>query len=252
MSFRNSFQLNLVLICAIVTGMGLTCPVAAMQPGTWTAAPDLPENRSAMATAVIDGSVYLLGGSLGSSPTATVFAYDPISTTISEKQEMSVPRSRAAAAVVDGKIYLIGGADELDALATVEVYDPASDTWETLADMPEARWSPAAVVNDGKIYVIGGGTSHPRDEFRQVYATLQVYDPSTNTWDTAADMPTARCALGAFVYDGLIYAVGGSVYWWTFTGAVEIYDPVTDTWSTGAAIPVPRESFATVQTGGYV
>jgi hypothetical protein len=43
-------------------------------------------------------------------------------------------------------------------------------------------------------------------------ATVEEYDPATNTWTTKAPMPTARESLGlAAASNGKIYAVGGAV-----------------------------------------
>ncbi len=62
-------------------------------------------------------------------------------------------------------------------------------------------------------------------------ATVEVYDPSTNSWTTAAPMPTARVDLAAVSVNGKIYALFGS----DSTGlqsTVEVYDPSANSWST--------------------
>jgi hypothetical protein len=69
--------------------------------------------------------------------------------------------------------------------------------------MPHPRLhSAAAIVND-KIYIMGGLTSEGR------ISTIDVYDPTLDTWDTVASLPTARELLGAGVVANTIYAVGG-------------------------------------------
>ena len=40
-------------------------------------------------------------------------------------------------------------------------------------------------------------------------ATMEKYDPLTNTWELCAPMRTSRSYLAAAVFDGRIYAVGG-------------------------------------------
>ena len=69
--------------------------------------------------------------------------------------------------------------------------------------MPTARESLAAAAVNGKIYAIGGGNSFG------VLSTVEVYDPASNTWSTAASMRTARTELAAADANGLIYAIGG-------------------------------------------
>jgi hypothetical protein len=40
-------------------------------------------------------------------------------------------------------------------------------------------------------------------------ATLEAYDPSTDTWTTRAAMLTARSSIGASAVGGLLYVIGG-------------------------------------------
>jgi N-acetylneuraminic acid mutarotase len=93
----------------------------------------------------------------------------------------------------------------------VEVYDPATDTWTQASDMPGARNHHTASVVDGKMYIFGGcsGQSEPRRAF--MLPVVDVYDPATDTWTTAADFPTPRWDLTAAVVDGKIYTIGGRV-----------------------------------------
>ncbi|MDO9098650.1 MAG: MopE-related protein, partial [Candidatus Methanoperedens sp.] len=65
------------------------------------------------------------------------------------------------------------------------------------------RQYPAAAVVNNKIYVIGGWISSG------AVATVEVYDPATNTWTNESSMPTARYLLAAEVVNNRIYAIGG-------------------------------------------
>ena len=55
-----------------------------------------------------------------------------------------------------------------------------------------------------QLYVVGGydGTG--------ASATLDVYDPATNTWVTKASMPTARRGAAGATYGGKLYVIGGA------------------------------------------
>jgi len=83
---------------------------------------------------------------------------------------------------------------------------------------------------DGKIYVIGGTD---RDRVN-VLSSVLVYDPTTDQWATATDMPTARANLTTVELDGELYAIGGAGSIIASTTdvlpTVEKYSPVTDTW----------------------
>jgi kelch-like protein 17 (actinfilin)/kelch-like protein 20 len=82
----------------------------------------------------------------------------------------------------------------------------------------------------------------------QVLDTVEVYDPATDTWNTAAPMPTARCCLAAVpAPDGRIYAVGGAMMHnnvFRPLDTVEAYNPATNAWSAVAPLPAPRMGLA--------
>ena len=40
-------------------------------------------------------------------------------------------------------------------------------------------------------------------------SSVEIYDPSTNSWETGPDLPQAVCAMGVVKYYGTIYIIGG-------------------------------------------
>ncbi|OGA03760.1 MAG: hypothetical protein A3H35_13370 [Betaproteobacteria bacterium RIFCSPLOWO2_02_FULL_62_17] len=119
-------------------------------------------------------------------------------------------------------------------------------SWTTKTAMPTARWGAASGVVSGKLYVAGGwnGTSS--------LATLEVYDPATDTWTTKAPMPTARNGAGAAVINGKLYVVGGDIAQSQKLTTLEVYDPATDAWTTKAAMPTARSGPAVVSINGLL
>jgi N-acetylneuraminic acid mutarotase len=123
-------------------------------------------------------------------------------------------------------------------------------TWAVKAPMGIARgWLGAAAVN-GKVYVIGGnsdsfgfqpakngGTPTLDARFQSALEThVEVYDPSSNTWSSAASKPTGVASTGVAVINGKIYVPGG------LNGSgnsrvVEVYNPATNSWSSVAPLP---------------
>ncbi len=92
------------------------------------------------------------------------------------------------------------------------------------------------------MYVVGG-----LDNVNGIIlATVEAYDPATNTWTTRRSMPTPRFALSVGVVNGILYAVGGRTAFApsTAVATVEAYDPATDTWTTSAPMPTPRSYLA--------
>jgi N-acetylneuraminic acid mutarotase len=101
--------------------------------------------------------------------------------------------------------------------------------------MPTGRVFLASSAVEGKIYVIGGMTVYrgPR------LATVEEYDPATDTWTQKADIPAPRAGMATSVVNRRIYAVGGSGNG-GYIATVWEYDPATDTWTTKADMPTKR------------
>jgi hypothetical protein len=104
----------------------------------------------------------------------------------------------------------------------------------------------AALGPGGLIYVIGGYSTATNPAV-QLNST-DVYDPVTNTWSTAAPMPTPRDSLGVVAgSDAKFYAIGGEKAG-AGVGGVEAYDPLSDTWQTMAPMLTPRFLFGSARS----
>ena len=182
------------------------------------------------------------------------------------KADMPTARTGFATSVVNGKVFVIGGNRRLKrgefgdlSVSSVEMYNPKTDTWERKSDMPTARSGVSVSVVDGKIYAIGGtktktiqvprGFSSESEEL----ATVEMYDPVTDTWTQKADMSTPKKTMTCVV-NGKIYAVGG----WLTTNekphleTVEVYDPGTDTWAKAQSMDCARCSAAISVVNGEI
>lgn len=133
---------------------------------------------------------------------------------------------------------------------------PATDaptegaTWTTLRKLPNPRQENAVVALGGKVYVLGGF-----DDGRRIVATVERYDPSSDTWEAVAPLPETLHHLNAAVVDGKIYVVG-ALRGGTFTaaGVTYVYDPVGNAWTPGTAMPTGTErgSSMTAAIGGKI
>jgi N-acetylneuraminic acid mutarotase len=242
------------------TSAGPRTTLYAYNPTTnvWTTGPNLPgpavENP---AVVELNGKLYVFGGSTkpfsGAVTNAAVF--DPATSTWQTLAPMPTARGGATAEVIDGKIYIAGGLDGSGAsLASVQVYDPATNTWSTAAPMLTRRDNPGSAVLGGKLYVFGGrtrnadGTASPSR-----LATVEMYDPATNTWTARASMPTARRAMVVGTINGRAQVIGGER---GPNNAVfpqnEEYDPTTDTWRTLEPMLTARHGAAGGTINGVV
>ncbi len=161
-------------------------------------------------------------------PTSDCFAvaYDPSTDTWTDGAPLHWPGtfdSFAVAAGGDGRIYVVGGAFNGCFPPTcspsipqpsnrVFAYDTVSNTWSEVAFMPTPRWGLAATTGpDGKIYAVGGTTRDAPHLPTRVVDTVEVYDPTTDTWARVGCLPTLRTDLAAATGpDGRIYVIGGA------------------------------------------
>jgi N-acetylneuraminic acid mutarotase len=227
--------------------------------GSWNTQADIPTVGDSLAPCVIDGRLYVMGGEFKDDGVPgfngnKAQMYDPATDTWSTIADMPTARIDATASVVNGKCYVIGGSREEEhqdvALATVEEYDPATDSWRARAPLSEVRSVAGSAAVDGKIYVFGG--LQVLDIDAPVLATVEIYDPATDSWATRVNMPTPRAALGVAAVNGFIYTVGGLNYALGLLGSdiVERYDPAQDSWSTSTSMPTPRLGLALSEADG--
>jgi N-acetylneuraminic acid mutarotase len=97
-------------------------------------------------------------------------------------------------------------------------------TWQLGAAMPVARQELASGALDGKVYVLGG-----YDGDGNSTATVQVYDPITDTWTSAQSLPDAVNHNSAAVAGGKLYSFGAG------GGEVFVYNPISNSWSAVAS-----------------
>jgi len=154
-----------------------------------------------------------------------------------------------AAGASDGVYFYHAGGysfSQANTLSVLNRYDPVTNTWTTLAPMPTSAMMASAVYYPlgNKIYVFGG-IDH---DSLLVYNVTRIYDITSNTWSTGANMPDVRCymASGYNNANGKIYLVSGYN-----TGDVTSaqsntweYDPVTDTFTERAPFPHPAGGMA--------
>ena len=225
----------------------------------WTLLRPLPEARHHIALSAANGKLYGIGGFTGGFPDwqaqTTTFVYEPASNRWTRGVDLPVARAEGVSAVVDSQIYVIGGrvratpdarqfTDHIDTVRN-DVFDPASAKWLSRADAPTARNSAASAVIDGKIYVVGGRefSKNADDSARQVnVATLEVYEPKLDRWQTLAPMPQAQGGLAATALHNKLYVFGGEQWVPEQKVFAEnwVYDPATNRWTALPPLPTPR------------
>jgi len=103
-------------------------------------------------------------------------------------------------------------------LSSVEVFNPKTNQWRERTEMSAPKADHTASVIDGKIYVIGGYFKKDR-EFKKL-STIEIYDPATDRWTQASEMPMGKWGHKTEVIDGQFYIFGGGP-----ATSVQVYDP---------------------------
>jgi RNA polymerase sigma factor (sigma-70 family) len=215
----------------------------------WVSKSDMPTARDSLATGVVNGKIYAIGGcGLGGVSIGTVEEYDPPTNKWTKKADIPIPsiKGGVSACSIGGKIYVIGGWDNGADASTLAEYDPENDNWVRKADLliPNRCYSVSAV--NGKVYVIGGFIKGVG-----AHSRVEEYDPANDKWTRKADMPTARGWLSTSTVNGKIYAFGGTT-WVNGMPTVEEYDPIADKWVKRVDMPTGRIVFSTSVVGGRI
>jgi N-acetylneuraminic acid mutarotase len=208
---------------------------ATTTENSWTTMADMPTSRLGPGVAVVNGKIYVIGGTGGGGYINTNEEYNPATNTWATKKPMPTPRASFGIAVYQNKIYCIGGGvDSFEGVIGVnEVYDPLTDTWETKTSMPTAREFLCANVVNGKIYLIGGSKPVNLIDPSYVPNVNEVYNPATDSWTTKTPPPVNVSTYASAVVDNKIFIIGGNAV----GNLTQIYHPETDMWSYGAAVP---------------
>jgi N-acetylneuraminic acid mutarotase len=203
------------------------------------------------AAEVLGGKLYLIGG-LEAGSEGKLQIFNPATNQWSLGTPLPWAGGSVATSVINGKLYAAGGIVGTTTVANHAVYDPAFGTWTGRAAMPVGRNHTAAGTDGTRFFVFGGrdGGNFVTNGFNDV----QIYNPSTNSWQWSGDgvsglvpLPQFRGGMGKAVYDqGEFFvfggetasgpgAVAGNVY-----DRVDVYRPATNTWRLDKKMPHPR------------
>uniref|UniRef100_U3FZE4 Kelch-like ECH-associated protein 1 n=1 Tax=Micrurus fulvius TaxID=8637 RepID=U3FZE4_MICFL len=190
----------------------------------WSPCAPMSVARNRIGVGVIDGMIYAVGGSFGSTHHNSVERYEPERDEWQSVAPMLTRRIGVGVAVLNRLLYAVGGYDGTNRHNTAECYYPERDEWEMIVSMKTIRSGAGVCALNNCIYAMGGydGTNQLN--------SVERYDVEVGTWSFVAPMKHRRSALGVTVYQGKIYVLGG-YDGQTFLDSVECYDSTTDTWT---------------------
>jgi hypothetical protein len=111
--------------------------------------------------------------------------------------------------------------------------------WLMASSMAYSRAYHAAVLlADGRVLVAGGlgASGTTASATTNALKTVELYDPSTNTWTTKAAMGSARIAPTATLLQNGRVLVTGGYSGSTYYATAELYNPATNVWSSAGTM----------------
>jgi N-acetylneuraminic acid mutarotase len=184
----------------------------------WTPIAPLPRPRGAAAAVILNGRLHLIGGaSEPSEERASVGwheVYDPRTDRWSVLKALPGARDHVGCVAHDGVIHVIGGRFNTFEHNTNlhHVYLPEKDSWSERAPIPTARSGHGLVAYRGRLFAMGGEAGRIEQGTpvqAKVFGQMESYDPTSDSWQHHAPMPTPRHAVGAALIGDWIYVAGG-------------------------------------------
>nr|VZI47831.1 unnamed protein product [Spirometra erinaceieuropaei] len=178
------------------------------------------EKREYATYSLVGESIFVVGGHTAQASNSTsVEEFLVAERRWRKRASLAVGRSEHAAAVLteaggEALIGVFGGFRNGGRLSSCEVYEVARDRWFKLPDLRERRDDTAAAClpGDSRIFVFGGFSGSSRlasVEFCHLRADWRERATSSDFWQPAAPMRTARSRLAATHFRGKIIVAGG-------------------------------------------
>lgn len=207
---------------------------------TWTSQTTLPQGGRGelMVAKLPNGQIYVGGGlSNGGSYTyakSEVYWYNPSTNTWTAKSNLPFAWVDGRVGVLsDGKLLICGGRNISGTyLTSAYIYNPGSDSYSAVASMNTGRSNFAlAVLENGLVMVFGG------DNSSGTITSVELYDPTANTWTAKASLP------GAVEYASAAYFGDYAYVWGGYTGSTMVntiyaYSTARNEWTTLVNFPI--------------
>ena len=219
------FNGRFYLIGGEATGGDRDLAIEEYDPVTdnWTEKANLLTGVANTGAAAIGQYIYIPGGYSGVGE-STMQRYNIPADTLTTLTPLTSTLFAHTVVALDNKVYALGGSETGSEETTNRIYDVATNSWQAGAPLPVAVHYASAVTDGYYIYVMGGNTTD--------LATVQRYNPQTDTWALIPDMAEGRGGAAGFFDGRNVWVVSGG--WSSYLTTTEYWDGIQ--WQSGPAV----------------
>jgi N-acetylneuraminic acid mutarotase len=243
------------------------CDVYNPATNTWsyvTTIPSGPLTHSAVT--LVGDTVYLAGGNIGAFgntkagvATSAVLTYDLTTGIWGSVASLPTAVTSGGMVCINNQLIYFGGINaastaDLDNTWSLDLTNPNA-TWVAQANMPDARNHIGYCEIDGIAYAVGG--EHLYNQVGGNDASVDAYNPLTNTWTAVASLPMPWSGIHGttIVVNNKIVIVGGQTnggYDGIYLNQIEEYDPLANIWSNVGTLPEANQGQAVAYIGNQL
>jgi anti-sigma factor RsiW len=212
----------------------------------WIRAPSLLDARGGRFGVVElrDGAVLVVGGNGAGAflDSAELLVLETGEVRFTDSPLSSPRLGHTTTLLADGRVLVVGGAgDEGSPLSSAEIFDATTGAWLRAAPLAAARREHSAtLLPDGRVLVTGGVGIDGR------LATVEIYDPVTDTWSPGPEMAEPRELHSAIAFAGQVLVLGGFGRNGV-VGTSALFDPIAMAWTQGPSLRRPQYEIPVVR-----
>ncbi len=212
---------------------------------SWDIHAEIPIATGRSGVASVGDFIYVSGGILASSNCSNdQQRYDTVNGVWSSLFMLPSSYCRHGMVAIGNKLWLTGGN-----IQNMISYDVMNDSYAFAAASfppPSIRQFPMVAAIGNKVYLLGG-----TDPGSVSMATADVYDTTTDSWESETPLPLRRNEAGVAVVGTKIFLIGGRKDM-DVLDSVDILDTTTHQWSPGPPLPQPLFDVGAVAIGNSI
>ena len=209
----------------------------------WTPLPSANLERTEVAAARIDRSIYVVGGFVpGGDSARAVERYDMHRRRWSRVRPMPLALNHTTAVAHSGRLYVHGGhkGSLSEPTGALLRYNPRTNRWRRLPAAPTPRAAHAAAFVGDRLYVAGGANDSGS------LRSLEIYDVARRRWSSGPSFPgPARNHTTGVASGGWFYVLAGRDS--SNLAAAERYNPRRGLWEGLPDLRTPRGGIASAR-----